>query len=330
MDTMTTNKQNTQSAKEVARRVLDLESRAVASLIDKLDANFDQAVELMTSSEGRIVVTGMGKSGLICQKIAATLSSTGCPSFFMHPAEAVHGDLGMLVAGDVLLALSNSGETAEIIRLLEIVRRLGAKIVALSGNPDSTLARFADAHLDVGVDKEACSLDLIPTSSSTAALAMGDALAIAIHEGRGLSSKDFARYHPGGRLGRRLIQVDTLMHHGSDLPVVGEAATMTEAVEEINHKRLGMTCVIDDTGRLVGIITDGDLRRQILERPAPLEGSVTEMMIRSPQTISAAALAGEALKLMEDKKITSLPVIDNEQKLVGVIQIHDLWRTELF
>jgi arabinose-5-phosphate isomerase len=330
MDAMDTEERKAQSAIEVARRVLDLESRAVAGLIEKLDSSFDRAVELITACNGRIVVTGMGKSGLICQKIAATLSSTGRPSFFMHPAEAVHGDLGMLVAGDVLLALSNSGETAEIIRLLEIVRRLGAKIVALSGNPRSTLARFADAHLDVGVAKEACSLDLIPTSSSTAALAMGDALAIAVHERRGLSSQDFVRYHPGGRLGRRLTQVDALMHQGSDLPVVNEAASMTEAVEQIDDKRLGVTCVVDDAGQLVGILTDGDLRRQILTRPSPLDGIVSELMIRSPQTISSTALAGEALKLMEDKKITSLPVIDNEQKLVGVIQIHDLWRTELF
>lgn len=312
-----------------ARRVLRIESRAVAALAQRLDESFDRAVELVHACEGRIVLTGMGKSGLIAQKIAATFSSTGRPAYFMHPAEAFHGDLGMLVSGDLLLALSNSGETAEIVRLLELVRRLGSRIIALSGSAESTLARHADVHLDVGVDEEACSLDLVPTASTTAALAMGDALAVAVYEKAGFSLKDFARYHPGGRLAHRLLQVEPLMHSGEALPVVRETAGMREALGEIDRKRLGMTCVVGERGRLSGVVTDGDLRRRMLAEAAPLDGPVSGAMTRSPTTIGSEALASEALKIMEQKKITSLPVM-REGRLVGVIQIHDLWRTELF
>jgi arabinose-5-phosphate isomerase len=276
------------------------------------------------------VVTGMGKSGIICQKIAATLSSTGRPAYFLHPAEALHGDLGMIVAGDVLLAVSNSGETDELVRLIELVRRLGARIVALSGNPESTLARHSDVHLDVSVSREACSLDLVPTASTSAALAMGDALAVACYERRGFSSAEFARYHPGGRLGRKLLQVGMLMHRDEGLPVVREAASMEEAVQEMSRKKLGMTCIVDDSGRLSGILTDGDLRRRMLVAPSPLEGSAADAMIRTAVTIAPEALATEALQIMERKKITSLPVVDASRRLLGVIQIHDLWRTELF
>jgi arabinose-5-phosphate isomerase len=317
-------------SREIARRVLETESRAVADLVHRLDDGFDRAVETILSCKGRLVVTGMGKSGIICQKIAATFSSTGTPAYFMHPAEAVHGDLGMIVAGDVVLALSNSGETEEIVRLLELIRRLGARIIGMSGDSRSTLARRSDVHLDVGVTSEACGMDLVPTASSTAALAMGDALAVACLERRGFSTRDYARYHAGGRLGRKLVQVDELMHHGDELPVVPGSATMKETVGEMSAKRLGMTCVVDGVGRLIGVLTDGDLRRRLLRVERPLEGPADEAMTRDPSVIGPTALASEALRIMEDRKITSLPVVGHERELVGVIQIHDLWRTQLF
>lgn len=327
---MSTQKPSTATPREIARRVLEIESQAVQRLAERLGESFDRAVELLLKCKGRVVVTGMGKSGLICQKIAATFSSTGFPAYFMHPAEAVHGDLGMIVSGDVLLALSNSGETAEIVRLLELVRRLDAKIIGMSGDPESTLARFADVHLDVSVDKEACAWDLVPTASSTAALAMGDALAVATYEGRGFSAQDFARYHPGGRLARKLMQVQMLMHQGEDIPVVNLLASLRDAVREIDAKRLGMVCVVDDASVLVGLVTDGDLRRRMLVVDPPMQGTISEAMTLEPRTISPGALASEALRVMEERQITSLPVVDGERRLVGVIQIHDLWRTELF
>jgi arabinose-5-phosphate isomerase len=317
-------------ARETARRVLETEAHAVARLADRLGDEFDRAVDLILGCEGRVVFTGMGKSGIVSQKIAATFASTGTPAFFMHPAEAVHGDLGMIVAGDVVVALSNSGETAEIVRLLEVIRRLGAKIVGLSGNPESTLASHADVHLDVAVDEEACSLDLVPTASTTAAMAMGDALAVACYEKRGFSEQDFARYHPGGRLGRKLLLVEQVMHSGESLPVVRDDVPFEAAVREMSAKRLGMTCVVDEAERLVGVVTDGDLRRRLLREDQPLSGRASEAMTRNPATISPSSLATEALRLLEERKITSLPVVDASGKLLGVVQIHDLWRTELF
>jgi arabinose-5-phosphate isomerase len=316
--------------RDTARLVLEIEAQAVAELADRLDESFDRAVDLLTECKGRVVVTGMGKSGIICQKIAATLSSSGTPAYFMHPAEALHGDLGMIVGGDVVLAVSNSGETAELVRLLEMIRRLGVTIVALCGDPDSTLARHADVTLDVGVRREAGSLGLLPTASTTAALAMGDALAVACCEQRGFSMDDFARYHPGGTLGRRLLQVKQLMHTGVGIPAVTEDASMTQAVGTMSEKKLGMTCVVDASGRLTGILTDGDLRRRMLRVGAPLDGTAREAMTRDPATIGPEALATEALRIMEERKITSLPVVDEDRKLLGVIQIHDLWRTEMF
>jgi arabinose-5-phosphate isomerase len=316
--------------RRTARRVLEIESQAVAELADRLDESFDHAVELFVGCRGRVVVTGMGKSGIICQKIAATLSSTGTPAFFIHPAEALHGDLGMVVAGDVLLAVSNSGETQEVVRLLELVRRLGSKIVALTGDAQSTLARHADVHLDVGVRNEACTMDLVPTASTCASLAMGDALAVATYKVRGFTERDFARFHPGGRLGRKLMQVASLMHHGDGLPRVQGQAPLKDAVTEMSSKKLGMTCVVDCDERLLGVLTDGDLRRRILACPSPLDGVVEEAMTHGPVTIGPHALASEALRIMEERKITSVPVIDENRRLLGVIQIHDLWRTELF
>ncbi|HEX5045221.1 MAG TPA: KpsF/GutQ family sugar-phosphate isomerase [Candidatus Polarisedimenticolaceae bacterium] len=313
-----------------ARRVLEIEAKAIADLASRLDGAFERAAELLLDCQGRVVVTGMGKSGIVAQKIAATLSSTGTPSFFMHPAEALHGDLGMLVRGDVVIALSNSGETEEIVRLLELIRRLGAAIVGMSGDPGSTLARFADVHLHVGVDREACPLDLVPTASTTAALALGDALAVAVYARRGFSAHDFARVHPGGRLGRRLLQVGQIMHAGESVPRVRSGASMADAVAEMSVKRLGMTCVVDGEGRLMGVLTDGDLRRRLLRMERPLLGKVDEAMTSSPVTIAPSALAAEALRAMEDRRITSLAVVDEGGRLQGVIQIHDLWRTELF
>jgi arabinose-5-phosphate isomerase len=315
---------------DTARRVLAIESEAVASLAARLDASFDRAVDLLVGCQGRVVVTGLGKSGLICQKIAATLSSTGTPAYFLHPGEALHGDIGLVVAGDVVMLLSNSGETDELVRCVEIMRRVGVPIVALTGRPGSTLARHADVALDVAVPREACALDLAPTASTTAALAMGDALAVACYEARGFTPKDFARVHPAGRLGRKMVEVRELMHRDDGVPQVGESATLEEAVREISAKRLGMTCVVDGSGRLVGILTDGDLRRRLLAAERPLAGGVAEAMTRSPVTIAPDALAGEALRILEERKITSLAVVEPDRKLAGVLQIHDLWRTQLF
>ncbi len=317
-------------SRETARRVLTIESEAVAALAARLDSRFDQAVDLLVGCKGRVVVAGMGKSGIVCQKIAATLSSTGTPAYFLHPAEALHGDIGLLVAGDVVLVVSNSGETEELVRCLELMRRIGVPIVALTGRPDSTLARYADVNVDVSVAREACALDLAPTASTTAALAMGDALAVACYERRGFTATDFARTHPGGLLGRKVMVVRELMRRGDAVPRVLLRASMADAVAEMSAKGLGMTCVVDESGRLVGILTDGDLRRRMLSSDRPLDGPVAAAMTKKPVTIGPEALAGEALRILEDRKITSLAVADAGLRLVGVLQIHDLWRTQLF
>jgi arabinose-5-phosphate isomerase len=309
---------------------LAIESEAIAALAERLDAAFDRAVDLLIGCKGRVVVTGMGKSGIICQKIAATLSSTNTPAYFLHPAEALHGDIGLLVPGDVVLAVSNSGETEELVRCLELIRRLGVPVIALTGRSGSTLARHADVNLDVSVAREACALDLAPTASTTAALAMGDALAVACYEKRGFTAKDFARTHPGGRLGRKVLEVRELMREGPSVPSVPVSATMADAVREMSAKGLGMTCVVDDGSRLVGILTDGDLRRRMLTHDRPLEGPVADAMTPTPVTIAPGALAGDALRILEERKITSLAVADDRRVLVGVVQIHDLWRTQLF
>ncbi len=317
-------------SRETARRVLTIESEAIADLASRLDSAFDRAVELLVGCKGRVVVTGMGKSGIVCQKIAATLSSTGTPAYFLHPAEALHGDIGLLVAGDVVLAVSNSGETEELVRCLELVRRVGVPIVAMTGMPGSTLARHADVHVDVAVAREACALDLAPTASTTAALAMGDALAVACYERRGFSASDFARTHPAGLLAKKTTEVRELMRKGDAVPRVPETATMAAAVAEMSEKGIGMTCVVDAAGRIAGIVTDGDLRRRMLKTEKPLAGLVAEAMTKSPVTIAPGALAGEALRILEERKITSLAVADVDRRLLGVLQIHDLWRTQLF
>lgn len=316
--------------RDSARRVLELEARAILDLIPRLDEGFDRAVEMLHSCSGRVVVTGMGKSGLIGAKIAATLSSTGTPSLFLHPAEAVHGDIGMVVTGDVVVAISNSGETAELLALLELLRRLDVGLIALTGVRDSTLSRYAQVSLDVGIEKEASPIALVPTASTTAALAMGDALTVALMDRRGFDTNDYARLHPGGRLGRNVLTVASLMHTEDAVPRALPDAPMTEIIRTMNSGRLGMCCVVDPEGRLAGIITDGDLRR-VLGRGGNLLGmSARDIMVADPVTIDRHELAARALSILEAKKITSLIVIDSRRHVDGVLHIHDLWRTQLF
>jgi arabinose-5-phosphate isomerase len=313
----------------MADRVLRLEAESIALLRERLDDRFVRAVELMHSCRGRVIVTGMGKSGLIGRKIAATLASTGTPAYFLHPAEGVHGDIGMVARDDLVLGLSNSGETDEVLAVLPAIKRLGVPLILLTGSPGSTLARQADVVLDVGVLEEACPMNLAPTSSTTAALAMGDALAMALLDLRGLGPEDYAALHPRGALGwQSLFRVRDLMHVGAALPVVRETATMKEAIEEMGAKRLGMTTVVDGTGRLVGIITDGDLRRQQLAHGALLDRRAGECMTTNPKRIGAEELAARALALMEGM-ITSLVITDEAGCPAGVVHIHDILRAKI-
>jgi len=316
--------------RDIARRVLELEARAILDLVPRLDGSFDRAVELLAACQGRVIVTGMGKSGLIGAKIAATFSSTGTPSIFLHPAEAVHGDIGMVVPGDVVLAISSSGETEELVHLLEILKRLDVRLVALTGGRDSTLARHAHAALDVGIEREASPLGLVPTASTTAALAMGDALAMALVERRGFTLEDFARLHPGGRLGRKVLTVGHLMHAGDAAPRVRSGAALSEALRIMSDGRLGMAVVVAESGALEGVITDGDLRRALLRGGDPHRMRVDDAMGRSPVTIGREDLAATALSLMEARKITSLVVLGPDRRVEGVLHLHDLWRTQLF
>jgi arabinose-5-phosphate isomerase len=316
--------------RETARKVLEIESQAILDLRDRIDASFDRAVEILFGCSGRVVVTGMGKSGLIGQKISATLSSTGTPSLFLHPAEAIHGDLGRVVKGDVVLAISYSGDTQEIVAFLPAIKRIGSPLVALTGNPRSTLAQTADVHLDVSIRQEACPLGLAPTASTTAALAMGDALGMALLERRGFTVEDFAVLHPGGKLGKQLLRVEDVMHTGDEIPRVLPAAPMREVLFEMTRKRLGMTTVCEADGRLAGIISDGDLRR-LMERHGThvLERTAGECMTRSPVTIVPRELATRALDVMEERRITSLLITDPEGRVAGVVHLHDLWKTEM-
>lgn len=314
-----------------ARRVLDIEADALRTMSGRLDRGFSDAVALILACQGRVVVSGMGKSGHVGSKIAATLASTGTPAFFMHPGEASHGDLGMIAADDVVLALSNSGESSEIVSIVPLLKRRGAKLVAMTGNPASTLAREADAHLDTGVEKEACPLNLAPTASTTAALAMGDALAVALLDARGFSADDFARTHPGGSLGRRLlVHVRDVMHGGDALPRVGTGATLKAALFEMTQKGLGMTAIVDTEGKVAGLFTDGDLRRALDDEDVNLRGaSVAELMTRGPKTIGPDKLASEAAQLMEKHQIHALLVVDGERRVIGALNIHDLLRARV-
>jgi len=316
---------NSDAIRRLARAVIETEAQAVGTLTERIDAGFLEACRLMLGCEGRVIVIGVGKSGHIGHKIAATLASTGTPAFFVHPAEASHGDLGMIKPQDVILALSNSGETDEVNVILPLLKRLGVKIIAMTGNPASTLARHADAHLDVSVEKEACPLGLAPTSSTTVALVMGDALAVSLLETRGFTREDFALSHPAGQLGRRLLlHIHEVMHTGDDIPQVGEHATISEAIVEMTAKRLGMTAVIGDTGQVVGIYTDGDLRRTLDASLDPHATGIAEVMTRGGRHIQQNALAEEAVRMMQEHAIQGLLVTDEEGRLVGALNFQDL------
>ena len=309
---------------EQAKKVLKIEAEAISFLIERIDDSFVKAVDLVFFCKGKIVVTGVGKSGLIGQKIASTLASTGTPSFFMHPAEGIHGDLGMLSKNDVVIAISNSGESNEISQIIPIVKRMGLPLISMTGNRSSTLAKSGDAVLDISVKEEACPLGLAPTASTTATLAMGDALAVAVLDKRGFNKEDFALLHPGGSLGKRLlVRVSDLMHTGEAIPVVTENTVMKVALFEITSKRLGVTGVLDDEGFLEGAITDGDLRRAMEKGLDVLNKNASEIMTRNPKKIGADALAAEALQKMEQHSITSLFVMDGE-KVAGIVHLHDL------
>ncbi len=312
----------------IAKKVLETESEAVLALIPRLDHNFERAVNIIFESKGRVVVTGMGKSGLVGKKIAATLASTGTPAFFLHPAEASHGDLGMVTSRDVIIALSNSGETEELICLMPFLKRFNVSLISLTGNPLSTLAKSSDVSLDISVSNEACPFGLVPTASTTAALAMGDALAVAILTKKGFKEDDFANYHPGGSIGKRLlIKVKDLMLIEDAVPVISEFMNMTQAVIEISSKRLGITIVADEDKRILGVITDGDLRRGIEKCGRDFfDMKPIDIMIKNPKTISEEELAAKALSIMERYSITSLIVPDNDGRAKGIIHIHDILR----
>lgn len=308
------------------RRVIASEADSVAALGERIGESFAQACELMFACSGRVVVTGMGKSGHIGGKIAATLASTGTPAFFVHPGEASHGDLGMITGNDVVVALSNSGETSEVLTILPLIKRLGVPLIALTGHPTSTLAQRAQVHIDVSVELEACPLHLAPTSSTTATLAMGDALAIALLEARGFTVEDFARAHPGGALGRRLLlHLDDVMHRGDALPLVDDTVTLRTALLEMTEKQLGMTGVVGADGVLAGVFTDGDLRRA-LDNNAHVDTPIAQIMTAAPKTAQPDMLAAEALKLMQDGKINGLIIVDEHNKPVGAMNMHDLLR----
>lgn len=313
------------------QRVFAIEAQALAAVAARIDGDFTAACTRILAASGRVVCTGMGKSGHIARKIAATLASTGTPAFYVHPGEAGHGDLGMITDADVVLALSYSGESDEVLMLLPVLKRQGNTVIAMTGRPQSTLARESDVHLDVSVPAEACPLDLAPTSSTTASLAMGDALAVALLEARGFTADDFARSHPAGALGRRLLlHITDIMHAGDEVPRVGADASVSQALVEMSHKRLGMTAVVDDDGRLIGLYTDGDLRRTLDDRGVDLRSTrIAEVMTRAPKTIGADALAVEAAQLMETHKISGLLVVDTERRVVGALNIHDLLRARV-
>ncbi|HWZ53543.1 MAG TPA: KpsF/GutQ family sugar-phosphate isomerase [Candidatus Acidoferrales bacterium] len=320
-----------QSALATAKRVLRIEAEAISGMIDRLDGQFEKAVEMLYECQGRVVVTGIGKSGLIGRKVSATFSSTGTPSIFLHAADALHGDLGALTAGDILLAISASGETEELVEILEAVKRMGIRLISLTAKVRSTLANASDVALDIAVKEEACSLNLAPTASTAAALAMGDALAISLLDRRGFKEEDFAALHPGGRLGKKLRRVEALMHAGEKAPRVLPSAKMPDVIYEMSRKGLGLTAVAEADGKLLGLITDGDLRRVMQKRQQNvLELSAADCMTRNPVTLPRTELAASALRLMEERKITSVIVVDRAGRFEGVVHIHDLWTLQLF
>ena len=309
---------------ETGKKVLEIEARAIQQLVGRLDHHFSEAIDTLYHCQGRVVVTGMGKSGLIGKKIAATLASTGTPSFFLHPAEGIHGDLGMVMRGDVVLILSNSGETEELLKLMPTFKRLDLKIISMTGRPSSTLARNSDVSLDVSVKEEACPMNLVPTASTTATLAMGDALSVALLEKRGFQEQDFAFFHPGGALGRKLLLVEDVMHRGKEIPVVSVGSLMKDAVMEMTTKKLGITTVQGEDGKLAGIITDGDLRRLLEKQRDIFTLTAGEAMSVNPKIILKDTLAAAAVQKMEAHAITSLVVVDQDRRVEGIVHLHDL------
>ncbi len=317
-------------ALDLAREVLSIEAAAVLALTQRIDETFLRALNIILSCEGRVIVSGMGKSGHIARKIASTLSSTGTPAYFVHPAEASHGDLGMITAEDVFIALSYSGESEELLTIVPVIKRQGARLISLTGNPQSSLGLAADAHLNAAVDKEACPMGLAPTASTTAALALGDALAVALLDAKGFGEEDFARSHPGGNLGRRLLtHVRDIMHTGEEIPAVRHDALLSEAVLEISRKRLGMTAIVDDAQRVLGIYTDGDLRRTLEKKLDFTTTPLSAVMSRNPRTIAPDALAAEVVQIMEQYNINQMLVVDAGNKLVGALNVHDLLRAKV-
>jgi arabinose-5-phosphate isomerase len=314
---------------DLARKVLETEAQAIRGLVGQLDAGFHRAVDLLQGCTGRVVLTGMGKSGIIAHKICATLSSTGTPAIFLHAAEAVHGDLGVVQSNDVVVALSYSGETEELVRLLESIRRIGARLIAITGHPKSTLGQASDVALSCHVAEEACPMNLAPTASTTAALALGDALALTLSRRKGFDSAQFADIHPGGRIGKRLMRVESLMVSGTAVPKVRLGSPMPDVIHEMSSKRLGMTCVVDDGERLLGIVTDGDLRRHMVTGSNLLDRRAGDVMTVQPIVIKRDILAVEALRVLEERKITSLVVVSAEGVVEGVVHLHDLWQTQM-
>lgn len=312
----------------LARKVLQTEAAAILALLDRVDGRFNAAVTILHECQGRVIVTGMGKSGIICRKIAATLSSIGTAAFFLHPAEAIHGDLGVIQANDVVLALSYSGETDEILRLLEAIRRMGARLIAITGFPGSPLGLAADLTLDCHVSEEACPLNLVPTASTTAMLALGDALAMTLLVEKGFQPQDFANLHPGGKLGKQFLRIEQLMTRGAQIPIVQDDTRMRDVIYEMSSKGLGMTCVIQG-GRLIGIITDGDLRRHMNDTTNILDMRAGQVMTANPVTLGKSTLAAQALNVMEQRKITSIVVVDENRGVEGVLHLHDLWGTQM-
>jgi arabinose-5-phosphate isomerase len=316
---------------QTGKNVLEIESQAVKRLASRLDDNFAEAIDLLSQASSRVIVMGMGKSGIVGRKIASTLASCGTPALFIHPAEAAHGDLGMIVKEDILIVISYSGDTREIVDLLAFVKRIGVKVICITGNLASKLAQYSDTVLEAWVEKEAEPSGMVPTASSTAALALGDALAIALMRKKGFSEQDFAFVHPKGQAGKKLLKIEALMHKGGQVPSVNPNTPMKEVLEEISEKRLGMTCVLDKNEKLLGIITDGDLRRMLQQHGSDfLEKSAKECMTKHPATINKEDLATKALNIMEERKITSLVVTNTEGGVEGLIHLHDLWRTEMF
>jgi arabinose-5-phosphate isomerase len=315
---------------EVAQEVLKIEAEAIENVSRYLGSEFEEAVELLRQTRGRVVCTGMGKSGIVMKKVAATLASTGTPAFFLHPAEAIHGDLGMVTGDDVVLAASSSGSTEELLKLVEFLKRLKIPLIAITAQPDSSLARAADIHLSIHLNREACPLNLAPTASTTATLALGDALAMALLEARGFTREDFARLHPGGQLGKRLLKVADLMHVGEELPKVFPETPMKDVIYEMSRKGFGITAVVDAENRLLGCISDGDLRRALERDGGILSQTAKTCMKKGPRTIAATELASAALQELESRRITALFVVDNEGRLEGLVHLHDLWKLQLF